>query len=48
MSMKRLEVLYNNKKWIKDHIEIARKNLASGEQVLTSSIKPIIYNGPIK
>src|SRR5579872_5684047 len=42
MSMKRLEVLYNNKRWIKDHIEIARNNLASGEQVLTSSIKPVI------
>src|SRR6185437_5761393 len=42
MSMKRLEVLFNNKKWIKDHIEIARRNLVSGEKVLTSSIKPVI------
>src|SRR5689334_20862956 len=38
MAMKRLEVLHNNKKWIRNHIRIARENLASGEDILNSSI----------
>lgn len=42
MLMKRLEVLHDNKKWIKEHVKIARNNLASGEDVLNSEIKPVI------
>lgn len=42
MAMKRLEILHNNKKWIKDNIKIAQANLASGDEVLCSSIKPVV------
>jgi hypothetical protein len=42
MSMKRLEILHKNKKWIKDHLKIAQDNLASGENVLNSEINPVI------
>src|SRR6187401_1500666 len=30
MAMKRLEILHNNKQWIRSHIKIAQKNLALG------------------
>lgn len=42
MAMKRLEILHENKKWIKDHLKEARRNLASGVDVLNSEIKPVI------
>jgi hypothetical protein len=42
MAMKRLEVLHENKQWIKTHLKIAQQNLASGEEVLESKIVPVI------
>jgi hypothetical protein len=42
MSMKRLEYFHNNKKWIRDNIQLAQQNLANGFDVLKSSIKPVI------
>ena len=42
MLMKRLEILHDNKKWIKEHIKIARQNLCSGEEALNSEINPVI------
>jgi hypothetical protein len=42
MAMKRLEYLHNNRKWIREHIKLAHQNLASGFDVLKSSIKPVI------
>lgn len=42
MAMKRLEILHENKRWIKEHIKIAQQNLATGEQVLASTIVPVI------
>ena len=42
MSMKRLEVIHKNKKWIKSNLKIAQANLASGVNVLSSEIKPVI------
>jgi len=42
MSFKREEVIRNNNKWIEKNIDLARKNLANGLDVLTSKIDPII------
>ncbi|HWD90543.1 MAG TPA: Druantia anti-phage system protein DruA [Mucilaginibacter sp.] len=42
MLMKRLEILHDNKKWIKEHIKIARQNLCSGVEMLSSEINPVI------
>ena len=42
MAMKRLEILHDNKKWIKAHLKLAQQNLARGEDVLNSEIKPVI------
>jgi hypothetical protein len=42
MSMKRLEILHSNKKWIKSHIRLAQQNLASGIDVINSEIKPVL------
>lgn len=42
MAMKRLEILHNNKKWIKSHIKLAQQNLATGNDVINSKIKPVI------
>lgn len=42
MTMKRVEILHNNRKWIKDHIGLARQNLASGIDVMDSKIMPVI------
>lgn len=42
MSIKRNEILSNNKKWIESRIQIAQNNLANGYDVLASKIKPVI------
>lgn len=42
MSFKRDEIIQKHKNWIDNNIEFARKNLASGFDVLTSEIDPII------
>ncbi len=42
MSIKRNEIIINNKKWIDSRIQIAQNNLANGYDVLLSKIKPII------
>ncbi|QOI97502.1 MAG: DUF4338 domain-containing protein [Flammeovirgaceae bacterium] len=42
MSIKREEAINSNKKWIEKHIELARKNLANGYEVLSSKIEPVI------
>ena len=42
MSVKRLEIINNNRFWIDKHIDIARANLADGSQVVLSSIDPVI------
>lgn len=42
MAIKRQEILKNKKAWIDKHIDIARRNLANGLDVLDSKIKPII------
>lgn len=42
MAMKRLEILHSNKKWIKSHLKLAQGNLATGSDVLNSTIKPVI------
>jgi hypothetical protein len=42
MSYKRGEILLKNKEWIRNHIDLARENLAEGKEVLSSRIKPII------
>lgn len=42
MAFARQELLYTNKLWIEKHIELGRKNLASGEAVLSSSLIPRI------
>lgn len=42
MSVKRKEILNANRQWIDKNIEFARKNLASGYDVMSSEIDPII------
>ena len=42
MSIPRKEILNKNKEWIEKHIDLARKNLAQGKDVLKSSILPRI------
>jgi len=42
MSIKRQEIISNNRAWIDKHINIARANLADGYQVMCSKIDPII------
>ena len=42
MSVKRHEIICNNKIWIDKHIDYARHNLADGASVLQSKIRPII------
>lgn len=42
MSFKRDEIIVQNKKWIDKNIEVARKNIANGVDVLNSKIDPII------
>jgi len=42
MSIKRDAIILKNKKWIDKHIEIARRNLASGYEAFHSEIEPII------
>jgi len=42
MSVKRKEILNANRQWIDKNIEFARKNLASGYDVMCSEIDPII------
>jgi hypothetical protein len=42
MSFKRDEIIEKHRNWINNNIDIARKNLASGIDVITSEIDPII------
>lgn len=42
MQIKRRESLAKHAEWIKDHEELAQKNLADGDLVWESSIKPVI------
>lgn len=42
MAYSRNTLIDRNEAWIKNHIELGRKNLASGESVLISKIKPRI------
>lgn len=42
MSIKRDEIISKNKKWIDKHIDLAKRNLANGYDVLHSEIDPII------
>lgn len=42
MSVKREEVLLQNSKWIKKHIDLAKINLANGKEAFYSPIEPII------
>jgi hypothetical protein len=42
MAMKRVEILHNNRRWIKDHMNLAKENLAPGIEVIDSKIKPVI------
>lgn len=42
MAVRRNEIIELNRNWIDKHIDFARKNLADGREVFTSSIKPII------
>lgn len=42
MSVKRSEIIYNNRSWINKHIDCARDNLGDGISVLQSKIRPII------
>lgn len=42
MAFKRNEIIKENSDWIKDHLIVARQNLANGKDVLESQIKPII------
>ncbi len=42
MAFKRDEIIVKHRKWIDKHIELARKNLATGIDVLNSKIDPII------
>jgi hypothetical protein len=42
MSIKRNEIIEKNRIWIDNHINIARNNLADGQDVLKSEISPVI------
>lgn len=42
MSVKRHEIIKNNSLWIKNNIEYAKQNLATGSQVVKSRIEPLI------
>ena len=42
MSFKRNEIIVKHKKWIKENMTFARKNLAKGIDVLNSEIDPVI------
>jgi hypothetical protein len=42
MQIKRQEILYENKAWIKNHRKIANSNLADGSVVWNSNIEPMI------
>jgi hypothetical protein len=42
MSIKRSKIIEKNKSWIDNHIDIARDNLADGQDVLKSEITPAI------
>jgi len=42
MAIRRNEIILKNKSWIEKHIDIARKNLATGYDALHSEIKPVI------
>lgn len=42
MSIKREEIINANRKWIDKNIDLARKNLANGFDVLNSTIDPVI------
>jgi hypothetical protein len=42
MSIKRAEIIKTNMPWINRHIHLARLNLADGQSVLNSPIKPVI------
>jgi hypothetical protein len=42
MAFKREEIINANRKWIDNHIELARNNLASGYDVMRSEIDPLI------
>ncbi|MDR2783354.1 MAG: DUF4338 domain-containing protein [Treponema sp.] len=42
MSIKRNEIIEKNKGWIDDYIDIARNNLADGQDALKSKITPVI------
>src|SRR5438128_2613888 len=41
-SIKREEIILENRKWIDKHIDIARRNLASGYEAFHSVIDPVI------
>ena len=42
MSVSRQEILSKNREWIEKHIDLAKKNLAQGKDVLKSEISPRI------
>jgi hypothetical protein len=42
MAIKRLEIIKQNRSWIDKHIDLGRKNLASGLEALSSRIEPTI------
>ena len=42
MAVKRTEIINTNRQWINNNIELARRNLASGADVMCSEIDPII------
>ena len=42
MQIKRQESLLKNAKWIRQHLDLARQNLANGTAVLASDIEPVI------
>ncbi len=41
MSVKRLEIIRENRNWINNHLDLARSNLAKGSDVLLSRIDPV-------
>lgn len=42
MGIKRQEVIAKKQDWIENHIDLARQNLANGDEVWLSEIKPIV------